>query len=269
MTTPSQDRTGMSAAQLRRLAGAALIATLPLQVAGLLMHPPNEELQSVLQGAYGPSHLILFASWVLAMLGLPALYLSQAGRAGRLGLVAFVVTMVATAYHLYLTLYEASAIPVVAGKPGAEPLVGEAGALAHGAGALGPLAGILLLGFPSGRGDAACAGAAACRRLVADRLRADIRGPDARHRCRERREGGPRGHDLDRRHAPDRVAVLGAVHGLRPGRPGADRRHAGGGPGDVRRPRSQRDLSRGAGARRPALPLRSGSLRSAQQHGEA
>ena len=148
MTPTSNDRTGMSTAQLRRLGGAALIAALPLQVAGFLMHPPNEELQSVLQGAYGPSHLILFVSWVLAMLGLPALYLTQAARAGRLGLVAFVVTMGATAYHLYLTLYEASAVPVVADSPGAQALVGEGGALAHGAGALGPLAGILLLGFP-------------------------------------------------------------------------------------------------------------------------
>ncbi len=174
MTTPSQDRTGMSAAQLRRLAGAALIATLPLQVAGLLMHPPNEELQSVLQGAYGPSHLILFASWVLAMLGLPALYLSQAGRAGRLGLVAFVVTMVATAYHLYLTLYEASAIPVVAGKPGAEPLVGEAEPWRTGRG-------------PSGRSRGSCSWASPFwegRRCVRGCCRvpsAGCRSPACRH----------------------------------------------------------------------------------------
>lgn len=143
-----QDRTAMSALQLRRLGGLALIAALPLQVAGFLLHPPTEELHHVLEGTYGPAHLILFLSWVLAMLGLPALYAVQASRAGRLGLVAFVATMGATAYHLYLTLYEAAAIPVVAASPGADALVGDGGALAHGAGALGPFAAVLVLAFP-------------------------------------------------------------------------------------------------------------------------
>jgi hypothetical protein len=82
------------------------------------------------------------------VLGLPALYGAQAHRAGNLGLVAFVATVSAATYHLYLTLYEAAAIPVVAEQPGAEGLVGDGGALAHGAGALGPVAGVLLLAFP-------------------------------------------------------------------------------------------------------------------------
>lgn len=146
--TTDQDRSGYSAADLRRLGGTALVAALPLQVAGFVLHPASEELEHVLQGRYGVAHLVLFASWVLAMLGLPALYATQAHRAGKVGLAGFVATMAATAYHLYLTLYEASAIPVVAEQPGAAALVGEDGALAHGAGALGPVAGLLLLGFP-------------------------------------------------------------------------------------------------------------------------
>lgn len=145
-TIPS--RSGISAQQLRRLGGTALIAALPLQVAGFLLHPPSEELRHVVQAGYGAAHLILFVSWILAMLGLPAFYVAQAHRAGKLGLVAFVGTMAATAYHLYLTLYEAAAIPVIAAQSGAEALVGEGGALAHGAGALGPVAGALLLAFP-------------------------------------------------------------------------------------------------------------------------
>jgi hypothetical protein len=149
MTTPtSKDRTGLTTTQLRRLGGTALIAALPLQVVGFLVHPATEELQGVVQGAYGPAHLILFLAWVLAMLGLPVLYAAQADRAGKLGLVAFIGSMGATAYHLYLTLYEASAIPAVATHPAADSLVGDGGALTHGAGALGPLAGVLLLAFP-------------------------------------------------------------------------------------------------------------------------
>ena len=141
-------RSGVSAAQLRRLVGAALVAALPLQLIGFAMHPPSEELRHVVEGAYGPAHLLLFASWVLAVLGLPALYAAQAHRAGRLGLVAFVATMLATAYHLYLTLYEASVIPVVAARPGADELIGDGGPLTHGAGALGPVAALLILAFP-------------------------------------------------------------------------------------------------------------------------
>ena len=134
--------------RLRRLSGFALLAALPLQVAGFLLHPASEELRHVGQATYGPAHLVLFLSWILAMLGLPAMYAVQARRAGRLGLVAFVASMVAVAYHLYLTLYEASVVPVVAARPEAEALLGAGSPLAHGAGALGPVAGALVLAFP-------------------------------------------------------------------------------------------------------------------------
>ena len=148
VSSTAPDRHGISSAQLRRLSGLALIAALPLQVAGFLLHPPTEELRHVVQGLYGPAHLILFVSWILAMLGLPALYVAQAHRAGKLGLVAFVGTMTATAYHLYLTLYEASAMPLLAAQPATGSLIGDGGPLAHGAGALGPVAGVLLMAFP-------------------------------------------------------------------------------------------------------------------------
>ena len=144
----SAERSGLTGVQLQRLGGGALIAALPLQVAGFLLHPASEELEHVVQGAYGPAHLVLFVSWVLAALGLPALYAAQAHRAGKLGLVAFVATTVAAAYHLYLTLYEATVIPIAAEQPAAAALVGDGGALAHGAGALGPVAGVLMLAFP-------------------------------------------------------------------------------------------------------------------------
>jgi hypothetical protein len=148
MSGDRQDRSGFTALQLRRWSGTALLAALPLQVAGFALHPAGEQLHHVVEGRYGPAHLLLFVSWVLAVLGLPALYEVQAARAGRLGLVAFVGTVVAAAYHLYLTLYEAAAIPVAAEQAGAQALVGQDGALAHGAGALGPVAGALLLAFP-------------------------------------------------------------------------------------------------------------------------
>lgn len=148
MTTATEVRSGYTAAQLRRLSGTALLAALPLQIAGFLLHPPSEELEHVVHAAYGPAHLVLFVSWVLVALGLPALYAVQAHRAGRLGMAAFVGTTAAVAYHLYLTLYEAAAIPVLADRPGAQALVGDGAPMAHGAGALGPVAALLVLAFP-------------------------------------------------------------------------------------------------------------------------
>lgn len=148
MSTTIQERSGYTSTQLLRLSGAALVAALPLQVLGFVLHPAGEDWHHVVGAVYGPAHLLLFCSWVLAALGLPALYAAQSHRAGRLGLVAFVATVGAVAYHLYLTLYEAAAVPVVAEQPGGQELVGDGGVLAHGAGALGPLAGALVLAFP-------------------------------------------------------------------------------------------------------------------------
>jgi hypothetical protein len=141
-------RGGFTPEQLFGLSGLALLAALPLQVVGFLLHPPSEQLRHVLQPTYGPAHVVLFASWVLAMLGLPGLYARQAGRAGVLGLVGFALTMVAGCYHCYLALYEGFAVPVMARQPLAEVLLGPGRPLAHGAGALGAFAFWPLLGFP-------------------------------------------------------------------------------------------------------------------------
>jgi hypothetical protein len=141
-------RQGFSPEQLFRLSGLALLAALPLQVVGFLLHPAGEQVRHVLQPTYGPAHVVLFVSWVLAMLGLPGLYARQAGRAGVLGLVGFVWTMVAVSYHCYLALYEGFAVPIVAREPATQALLGPGGPLAHGAGALGAFASISLLGFP-------------------------------------------------------------------------------------------------------------------------
>jgi hypothetical protein len=82
------------------------------------------------------------------VLGLPGFYARQAQRAGVLGLIGFVLTIAAAAYHLYLLLYEATATPLLAQDPGTQVLIGPGGPMTHGAGALGPLSFALLLGWP-------------------------------------------------------------------------------------------------------------------------
>lgn len=138
----------MSSNTLFRLSGLALLIALPLQILGFVLHPPSEQVVDVLKPLYGPAHLILFVSWMFALLGLTGLYARQAHRAGVLGLIGFVATMFAAAYHIYLLLYEAYATTLLAQEPATRALIGD-GPLGHGAGALGPLAFLLiLLAFP-------------------------------------------------------------------------------------------------------------------------
>lgn len=137
----------MSPTTLFRLSGFALLTALPLQVLGFLLHPPSEQVAAILQPTYGPAHLILFVSWLLAMLGLVGLYTRQAERAGGLGVVGFVLTVFAAAYHFYLLLYETYATTQLARDEATQHLIGD-GPMAHGAGALGPLGFALILAFP-------------------------------------------------------------------------------------------------------------------------
>ena len=51
MPDASSTRPSITTAQLRRLAGTALIAAFALQVIGSLAHPPTEELQHVQQAS--------------------------------------------------------------------------------------------------------------------------------------------------------------------------------------------------------------------------
>jgi hypothetical protein len=137
----------MSSRTLFRLSGLALMIALPLQILGFVLHPPSEQVVDVLKPAYGPAHLILFVSWMFALCGLMGLYARQADRAGVLGLIGFVATVFAAAYHIYLLLYETYATTLLAQEPATRSLI-EDGPLAHGAGALGPLGFLSILAFP-------------------------------------------------------------------------------------------------------------------------
>ena len=138
----------LSPAALTRLSGLVLLIALPLQVAGWLMHPPGERLVDLLSPLQGPSHLLMFVSWLFALLGLPGLYARQAHQAGWLGLIGFVATVFAFAYHCYLVLYEAYPAAWLARNEATQDLIATGGPLAHGAGALGPFGFATILAFP-------------------------------------------------------------------------------------------------------------------------
>ena len=60
------------------------------------------------------------------------MYLRQAGRAGKLGLVSFALVMLSVAYHFYLLVFETVVAPVLADDAAARHLIDEGGTLVHG-----------------------------------------------------------------------------------------------------------------------------------------
>jgi hypothetical protein len=135
----------MSSQALFRLSGLALLLSLPLQIAGHLMHPPGERVVDLLSPLQQPAHLLAFGAWVLVALGLPALCALQAQRAGVLGLVGYILTMLVAALHFYLLLYETYPVVLMARAEATRDLVATGGELAHGAGALAPIVPVLIL----------------------------------------------------------------------------------------------------------------------------
>jgi hypothetical protein len=138
-----------SPSTLFRLSGLALLAALPIQIGGWLIHPPSERIADVLSPFQGPAHLTMFVGWFLVLLGLPGLYVWQARRAGLLGLLGFVATVFTTINVMYIVLYEASPTVLLAQNPATQDVIAPGGPLAHGGDFLGGLVAMVgLLAYP-------------------------------------------------------------------------------------------------------------------------
>jgi hypothetical protein len=122
----------MPASTLFRLAGAALVAALPLSLPGYVIHPRTHDLVDVVGSTTSVSHAIIALGWALVLLGLPGLYAFHAHRSGLFGLVGFVLMMLFAAYHMYLLLYEAGPVALLASDPAAERLFAAGGMVRQG-----------------------------------------------------------------------------------------------------------------------------------------
>jgi len=138
----------MSLSKLFRLSTVALILALVFEVVSDLLHPPSHAVVDVLQATYALAHIVGFVSRVCLLVGLPGLYAWQARRAGLLGLVGFVLVTIEAAYEVYLELFEGYVTPLLARQPAGPALIGPDGPLAQGAGALGIVVLVLMLGAP-------------------------------------------------------------------------------------------------------------------------
>jgi hypothetical protein len=113
----------MTTTFLYRLCGVALMAALPLWVAGEFFHPPSEDIRYLVLPTYPLAHILDLAGFLLVLLAMPGLYAYQAVRAGRLGLAGFVLTMLFLAGSSELLMWEAFGAPRLASDPATSYLV--------------------------------------------------------------------------------------------------------------------------------------------------
>lgn len=139
----------MSPLTLYRLSGLALIISAPLALVGRILHPPNHGLDYQTSPAWLPAHGLLVLSFWLTLVGLPGLYARLAGRAGTLGLAAFLLCWMSVTGALINQYHEALVTPILATSPAGSSLSAEGASLQYAPfGALGAVRGPLtVLGY--------------------------------------------------------------------------------------------------------------------------
>ncbi len=128
---------------------------LALLVAGMLwllsiFHPPDT-LDGMLAPAWGPSHYVTAIASVFLVFGLIGLYAYQVAKVGWLGLIAFILSLAASAMLTSAELFAGALAPTLAANPATQSLVNprQAGPFVIVIGAIAVLAtvGNILLGI--------------------------------------------------------------------------------------------------------------------------
>jgi hypothetical protein len=83
---------------LLRWCGIALVPAGVLIAVATLLHPSRETATTIIASEAGliAAHFLYTLAWLLVLLGLPGLYVSQRGSMGRLGLAGFLVAFSGT-----------------------------------------------------------------------------------------------------------------------------------------------------------------------------
>lgn len=103
--------------RLLRSGGAALVVGGVLMVVATLLHPSHETVSTIVASEVTlvAAHVMYTLSWLLVLLGLPALYAAQRGRLGRLGAAGLLVAYLGT-YLIAVTGNFGFLAPVLAEK---------------------------------------------------------------------------------------------------------------------------------------------------------
>jgi hypothetical protein len=113
-TQEGESGSEMSTTKLIRLSGLATLLAGALYALGALLHPVGEDLASVTNPSWVPSHLVYWVSAMLMLFGLVGLYARQAAKAGWLGLVGFLLALTGTAFVGSIFFMASTILPVVA-----------------------------------------------------------------------------------------------------------------------------------------------------------
>jgi hypothetical protein len=99
-----------------RVGALASIAAGVLLIAGFALHPAGEDATVGTDPFWVPAHALLWAAYTISLLGWIALYIAQAAKAGRLGVVAFVVIILGTSLASWIFSSDVTFVPVIAAE---------------------------------------------------------------------------------------------------------------------------------------------------------
>ncbi len=131
----------MSASSLYRLSGLALVLGSLLFAVGNLMHPLEHSVSAQAKPTWEAAHITFMIGGIIMVLGLPGAYLRQSLRAGRLGLIGFVVLVIGLIGIAPSAWYEAFVVNPI-GPDLADKIEGGAG------GTFNAIAGLFLVFGP-------------------------------------------------------------------------------------------------------------------------
>jgi len=134
----------MNSQTLIRWSGMALLVAGILYLAGIF-HPPDT-LEGVLSPAWTPVHYVISIHHVFLVFGLIGLYAYQAEKAGRLGLIAFILTAATNAMFPTFALFEAALMPTLVADPATRSLADPTAGGAFGTLILGAVV-VALVGY--------------------------------------------------------------------------------------------------------------------------
>jgi hypothetical protein len=101
---------------LVRIGALASVAAGVLLIAGFALHPSGEDATFGTDPFWVPAHVLLWASFTIALIGWFALYSAQAARAGSLGVVAYVVILLGTSFASWIFSSDVTFVPVIAAE---------------------------------------------------------------------------------------------------------------------------------------------------------
>src|SRR5689334_23598289 len=99
-----------------QIGGTASIVAGVLMIAGFILHPNGEDATFGTDPFWVPAHGLLWLAFTIAILGWIGVYLFQASRSGRFGIIAFVIISVGTSLTSWIFSSDVTYVPVIAAE---------------------------------------------------------------------------------------------------------------------------------------------------------